>query len=185
VFVSLHFSLLVIFISSSLFVNWLQVTALIDKHTCTSSGRRKTTTPTSSWVASLALPILTEKPQMGAKELQITLQDTHNYQIAYETVWKGREKTLAQLYGAWEDSFKLLFGWRDAVMEKMPDSVIEIELPTEDDGKLYFRMLFCAFGPCFQGFREGCMSYLSVDSMALNGRWNGHLPSVISVDGYN
>jgi hypothetical protein len=33
--------------------------------------------PTSSWVASLALPILMKKPHMGAKELQTTLQDTH------------------------------------------------------------------------------------------------------------
>jgi hypothetical protein len=138
VFVSLHFSLLVMFISSSLFVNWLQVIALIDEHTCTSSGRRKTTTLTSSWVASLTLSILTKKLQMGAKELQTTLQDTHNCQIAYETLSKGREKALAQLYGAWEDSFKLLFRWREVVMEKMLDSVIEIELTTEDDGKLYF-----------------------------------------------
>jgi hypothetical protein len=138
VFVSLHFSLLVIFISSSLFVNWLQVIALTDEHTCISSGMKKTTILTSSWVASLALPTLTKKSQMGAKELQTTLKDTHNCHIAYETMWKGREKALAQLYGAWEDSFKLLFRWREAIMEKMPDSIIEIELATKDDGKLYF-----------------------------------------------
>jgi hypothetical protein len=56
----------------------LQVTALTDEHTCTLSGRRKTTTPTSAWVASLALPILKKKPHMGAKELQTTLHDKHN-----------------------------------------------------------------------------------------------------------
>jgi hypothetical protein len=83
------------FISSSLFVNWLQVTTLIDEHTCTSSGRRKTTTLISSWVASLTLLILPKKPQMGAKELQTTLHGTHNCQIAYEIMWKGREKALA------------------------------------------------------------------------------------------
>jgi hypothetical protein len=53
-------------------------------------------------------------------------------------VWKEKEKALAQLYGAWEDSFQLLFSWREVVMEKMPDSAIEIELTVEDDGKLYF-----------------------------------------------
>jgi hypothetical protein len=56
----------------------LQVIALTDEHTCTSSGRRKTATPTSAWVASLAAPILKKKQHMGAKELQTTLQDTHN-----------------------------------------------------------------------------------------------------------
>jgi hypothetical protein len=54
---------------------WLQLTALTDEHQCTSSGRRKTTTPTESWVASLALPILIKKPFMGVKEFQTTLQD--------------------------------------------------------------------------------------------------------------
>jgi hypothetical protein len=88
------------------------------------------------------------------------------------------------LYGTWEDSFKLLFRWREAVLEVMPDSVIEFDLVV-DDGKLYFSIFFCAFGPCLQGFREGCRPYLSVDSTALNGHWNGHLPSATSVDGHN
>jgi hypothetical protein len=87
----------------------LQVTALIDEHRCISGGRRKTTTHIGSWVASLALPILKKKLFMGAKELQTTLQDTHNCQIAYETMWKGKEKALDQLYGTWEDNFQLLF----------------------------------------------------------------------------
>ena len=101
-----------------------QVTVIVDQHTCTSSGRRKTTTPTSSWVASLALPILTKKPHMGAKELQNTLQEQHNCTISYDTVWKGKEKALRELYGTWEDSFKLLFRWREVVLEVMPDSMI-------------------------------------------------------------
>jgi hypothetical protein len=89
---------------------------LIDEHHCTSSGRRKTTTPTSAWVASLAIPILRKKSFMGAKELQTTLQDTYNCQIAYETMWKGKEKALDLLYGTWEDSFQLLFRWKEAVL---------------------------------------------------------------------
>jgi hypothetical protein len=148
-----------------------------------SSGRRKTTTPTSSWVASLALPILKKKPHMGAKELQTTLQDKHNCTIAYDTVWKGKEKALIELYGSWKDNFQLLFRWKEAVLE-MLNSVIEIELAV-DEGKLYFKRFFCTLGPCLQGFHEGCRPYLSVDSTALNGRWNGHLPSVTSVDGHN
>jgi hypothetical protein len=47
----------------------------------------------------LSLPILKKKPYMGVRELQTTLQDTHNCTIAYETVWNEKEKALAQLYG--------------------------------------------------------------------------------------
>ena len=32
---------------------------------------------------------------------------------------------------------------------------------------------------------EGCRPYLGIDSTALNGRWNGHLPSATTVDGHN
>jgi hypothetical protein len=100
-------------------------------------------------------------------------------------VWKGKEKAFSMLYGTWEESFQLIFSWKEAVLNKMPDSVIEIELVMNDDGKLFFRRFFCAFGPCLQGFREGCRTYLSVDSTVLNGRWNGHWSSITSVDGHN
>jgi hypothetical protein len=42
---------------------------MTDRHNCTSSARRRTTTPTSAWVAALSLPILLKKPNIGAKEL--------------------------------------------------------------------------------------------------------------------
>jgi hypothetical protein len=129
------------------------VTALIDEHSCTSGGRRKTTTPTSSWIASLALPILQKKPFMGAKELQTTLQDTHSCQIIYDTVWKGKEKDLCQLYETWEESFKLLFRWKEAILQKMFDSMIEIDIDEAEDGRLHFKRFFCALVPCLEGFR--------------------------------
>jgi hypothetical protein len=100
-------------------------------------------------------------------------------------VWKEKQKTLTQLYGTWEDSFRLLFSWRDAIMEKMLDSIIEIYIHVEDDGTLLFWRFFCALSPCLEGFCDGFRSYLSVDSTALNGRWNDHLPSVSSVDNHN
>jgi hypothetical protein len=62
----------------------------------------------------------------------------------------------------------------------MHDSVIEIYIHVEE-GKLFFRRFFCVFG----SYLEGCRSYLSVDSIDLNGRWNDHLPSATSVDGHN
>jgi hypothetical protein len=99
-------------------------------------------------------------------------------------VWKGKEKTLAQLYESWEESFQLLFRWKETVLEKMPNSMIEIDIHVKE-WKLFFRRFFYAFGPCLKGFYEGYRSYLSVDSTALNRTWNDHLPSAASVDGHN
>jgi hypothetical protein len=159
------------------------VIALTEHHTRISSGRRKIMTLTTSWVASIALPILTNKTHMGVKELQTILQDKNNCLIAYEVAWKVKDKGMSQLYGTWEDNFQLLFRWNEAILEKMSNSIIEIDLHVED-GKLFFRSFFCVF-PCLQSFHEGCNPYLSVNSTTLNGRWNGHIPSITSMDGHN
>jgi hypothetical protein len=56
------------------------------------------------------------------------------------------------------------------VLQKMSDSVIEIDIDEEEDERLYFKRFFCALGPCLEGCYEGCVPYLSVDSTTLNGR---------------
>jgi hypothetical protein len=76
---------------------------------------------------------------------------------------------MAEMYGTWEENFQQLLNWKAAMMEKSPDSVIELDVHMVG-GKMYFRRFFCALGPYTQGFREGCRPYLSVDSTALNGR---------------
>jgi hypothetical protein len=162
----------------------LQVTKIIDKHTCTSSARRKTTTPTSAWVASKAIHHLRKKITMGPKDLREVLQDEHKCVIHYDTVWKGRKIALQELYGNWEESFQMLFNWRAEVVRRSPGSVVEIGLQMVDD-KLYFHRFFCALKPCIDGFLEGCRPYLAIDSTALNGRWNGHLAAACAIDGHN
>jgi hypothetical protein len=121
---------------------------------------------------------------MGTKDLQTRLEGDWKCTIGYDTVWKGREKAMAHLYGSWEESFGQLYNWKAEIMEKMPNSVIEIDIELKDD-MTYFRRFFCALRPCIDGFLEGCRPYLSIDSTAHNGRWNGHLAAVCSVDGHN
>jgi len=160
------------------------VTVLDPIHICSSSARRKTTTPTSAWVAAKAIHHLRKTPTMGCKDLKKTLQDEQKCEIHYDTVWKGRQIALRELYGKWEESFQMLFNWRAEVMKRSPGSVIEIGVK-EVDGIFYFHRFFCALKPCIDGFLEGCRPYLSVDSTALNGRWNGHLAAACGIDGHN
>jgi hypothetical protein len=102
------------------------VSMLNDVHDCTSSGRRRTNTPTAAWVADKALPILISELELGAKKLQKRLQEKFNVIIGYHTVWKGKEKAMAELYGTWEGNFQQLLRWKAVVMEVSPDSVIEL-----------------------------------------------------------
>jgi hypothetical protein len=160
------------------------VSVLNNIHKCTSSDRRRTCTPTSTWVAYKALPILISKPDLGVKKLQKRLQEKYNVTIGYDTVWNGKEKAMAEMYGTWEQNFQQLLNWKAAVMEISPDSVIELDVHKVGE-KMFFCIFFCALGPCIQGFWEGCHPYLNVDSTRLNGRWCGQLAIACGVDGHN
>jgi hypothetical protein len=46
--------------------------------------------------------------------------------IHYDTVQRGRQIALRELYGKWKESFQLLFNWRVEVLKRCPSSVIEI-----------------------------------------------------------
>ncbi|WVZ64440.1 hypothetical protein U9M48_013950 [Paspalum notatum var. saurae] len=85
--------------------------------------------------------------------------------------------------GAKELQEKLQEQWKAEVLKRMPGSVVEIDTMVVD-GQVYFHRFFCALKPCIDGFREGCRPYLSIDSTALNGRWNGHLAAAVAVDGH-
>jgi hypothetical protein len=137
-----------------------------------------------AWVAQKASPILRNEPNLGAKVLQTRLQDTYKVSITYDTAWKGLQLALKQIYGDWDGSFSMLYRWKAEVLQRSPNSVIEIDTVTVD-GKVFFQRFFCALGPCIEGFVAGCRPYLSIDSTALNGRWNGHLASATALDGHN
>lgn len=50
---------------------------------------------------------------------------------------------------------------------------------------MHFHRFFCALKPCIDGFLEGCRPYISIDSTALNGSWNGHMAAATGIDGHN
>jgi len=102
--------------------------------------RTITKTPSQKWVASKAVSILRDDPNIGAKELQKKLLTNHKVTIAYDTVWRGKERALAEVYGKWEESFELLFRRKAEVMKRSP-GVVEIEV-LEVDGQVYFHRFF-------------------------------------------
>jgi hypothetical protein len=57
------------------------VTVLIEEHTCTSSARRKTTIPTSAWVASKVVHLFKKELNMGLRELRKRLEEKYKCEI--------------------------------------------------------------------------------------------------------
>jgi hypothetical protein len=80
--------------------------------------------------------------------------------------------------------FCIFYNFKVEVEQKMPGSVVEIDVKKDADD-VYFHKFFCCFKPSIDGFLNGCRPFFSIDSTALNGRWNGHLPSATGMDGHN
>jgi hypothetical protein len=40
-----------------------------------------------AWVAERAIPLLKKKADMGAKEVQLELEDKYKISIPYQTIW--------------------------------------------------------------------------------------------------
>jgi hypothetical protein len=52
---------------------------------------------------------------------------------------------LKELFGSWEESFKLLFSWKEAVLAKASDNIIEIDVVLEDGKYVFNRFFLCTW----------------------------------------
>lgn len=108
---------------------------------------------------------------MGVKELHTTLQDTHNVQIAYLTLWRGRDKALYELFGIWEESSNSCSLGRKLCCRKYQKVLWKL-MPVQKMVRYNSISSFCAFGPCIRGFSMGAdhilaqtLQHLMVDGM--------------------
>jgi hypothetical protein len=136
-----------------------------------------------AWVAERAIPLLKKKPAMGPKEVQDELHTKYKIEIPYKTVVYGRQRAASKLFDKWDDSFDWLYRFKTEVEMRSPGSIVEIGIE-EVEGKIHFSKFFCCFKIAIDGFRNGCRPYISIDSTALNGLWNGHFPSAQALDGH-
>lgn len=77
-----------------------------------------------------------------------------------------------------------MYRFKAEVELRSPGSIVEIDTVIVDN-KLHSSRFFCAFQGSIEGFLNGCRPYISVESTALNGLWNGHMPAALGLDGHN
>jgi hypothetical protein len=94
--------------------------------------------------------------------------------IGYSNVHLGRDVAREQIFSR-DESFGYLFNFKVEIDLRVLESVIEIDVINQETS-VYFHRFFCCLKLSIDGFLNGCRPFLSIDSIALNGRWNGHLP---------
>jgi hypothetical protein len=87
----------------------------------------------------------------------------------------------------------LLYTFKVEVEMASPGSVVAIDKHTvlyklkskRMIQKECFRRAFICFKACWKGFLDGCRPYLTVDAIALHGRFKGQLVAATAIDGHN
>ena len=130
-------------------------------------------------MAEKEIPLLKKDPNMSAKKIQEELEEKYQVAIGYSTVHLGKDKVEQQIFGTWEESFGYLFNFKAEIEFRMPGSAVHKE------EIVFFHRFFCCLKPSIDGSQNGGRPFLSIDSMALNGRWDGHMPLATALDGHN
>lgn len=99
----------------------------LDVHTCSSTSKTKGREASIAWISQKVKDVVREDPSLGAKKLQKRLEKHYNIQLSYYKVWYGRKSAMQDLHGTWEDSFEMLWGFKAALEDSCPGSIVEID----------------------------------------------------------
>jgi hypothetical protein len=126
----------------------------------------------NKWVAGQTVEWLWDQPTMRPKELQAELKKKYKLDVLYDRVFRGKETALDMINRKWDDSYTLLPTYQAELIKSMPNSVVEMDTEVHN-GDVCFRRFFVALKPCIDGFLQGCMPYIAMDSSHLIGRSRG------------
>ncbi|XP_057760255.1 uncharacterized protein LOC130980612 [Arachis stenosperma] len=110
------------------------------------------------------------------------------FRPTYRRVWMAKQKSIALIYGDWDESYNDLPRWVLGVQLTMPGSVVVLKTsPVRvggqvDESQAYFHRLFWTFPPCIEAFRH-CKPLISIDGTHLYGKYGGTLLIAIAQDG--
>ncbi|RYR73286.1 hypothetical protein Ahy_A02g007649 isoform B [Arachis hypogaea] len=140
------------------------------RHTCTtrviSQDHSKLDSDT---VAEAIKPLVETDPSIKVKTIIAKVQSRFNYTISYRKAWLLKQKSIAKVFGDWEESYQALPWWLSVMVQKMLGSVVQIETRPlyngneEAQGVKILHRVFWSFNPCVRAFRH-CKPLVQVES---------------------
>ncbi|XP_015963928.1 uncharacterized protein LOC107487745 [Arachis duranensis] len=142
----------------------------------------------SDTVAEAIRPLVETDPSMKVKSIIVEVHSRFNYTISYRKAWLAKQKSVAKVFGDWEESYQALPWWLSVMVEKIPGSVVQIETRLlyngneEAQGVKILHRVFWSFNPCIRAFRH-CKPLVQVDGTHLYGKYKGTLLVAVAQDG--
>ncbi|KAL7248936.1 hypothetical protein ACSBR1_011168 [Camellia fascicularis] len=132
----------------------------------------------SELVADIITERVRNRPLTRPTKVILDLKQDYGLDITYCVAWLGVEKARGELFGAHNISFDQLRWYSDVVLERNPESYINIEY---DDHTHRFTRCFISFKACINGFKH-CSPLLFLDATFLKGRFKGFLLAATAKD---
>ncbi|XP_028552726.1 uncharacterized protein LOC110101347 [Dendrobium catenatum] len=103
-----------------------------------------------------------------------------NIKVSYMKAWDARRKALKTVFGSWEESYRTINLFMDAIVFSMPETIYKIQ-SSENHG---FEKLFFSFGPSINGWSY-YRPVLCLDGTFLLGKYRGTLLTAVGIDANN
>ncbi|XP_057756261.1 uncharacterized protein LOC130975487 [Arachis stenosperma] len=132
-------------------------------------------------------PLVEFDPSIKVKSIITEVQARFNYTISYWKAWLAKQKSIANVFGRWKESYRDLLLWFLAMVQKMPGSQVQIEIrllyneSQEVDGVRILHRVFWSFNPCIRAFKY-CKPLVQVDTTHLYGKYKGCLLVSVALD---
>ncbi|XP_025670474.1 uncharacterized protein [Arachis hypogaea] len=78
-------------------------------------------------IAEAMKPLVESDPSTKVKSIIAEVHARFNYIISYRKAWLAKQKSIAKVFGGWEESYEALPLWFLVMVQKMPGSQVQIE----------------------------------------------------------
>ncbi|XP_015943172.1 uncharacterized protein LOC107468404 [Arachis duranensis] len=136
-------------------------------------------------ISAFIMPMVRADASVSIKVLLNATAAHFGFRPTYRRVWMAKQKSIALIYGDWDESCNDLPRWVLGVQLTMPGSVAVLKTsPVRvggqvDESQAYFHRLFWTFPPCI----EDCKPLVNIDGTHLYGKYGGTLLIAIAQDG--
>ncbi|XP_008813561.1 uncharacterized protein LOC103724167 [Phoenix dactylifera] len=151
-----------------------------ESHSCSGINHLGHQQASVQWVASSVEDRLRENPQYKPKEILEEIHRVHGITLSYKQAWRGKERIMASVRGAFEEGYRLLPQYCEQVKRTNPGSIASVYGNPDDN---CFRRLFISFYASIYGFVNACRPLIGLDRTLLKSKYLGTLLLATGFDG--
>ncbi|XP_015961255.1 uncharacterized protein LOC107485255 [Arachis duranensis] len=105
------------------------------RHTCTMGAISQDHSKLDSdTVANSIMPLVETDPSIKVKSIIAEVQSRFNYTISYRKAWLAKQKSIAKVFGGWDDLYQALPWWLSVMVQKIPGAFRHCKPLVQVDG---------------------------------------------------